>query len=87
MIPKLCRYKKGIRIGDEEHNAYADNVLLYISNPKITLPNLMTFLKNHGEILHLKIKVGKIRDFEHKMLVNKKNRSENKNFHLHEKQN
>lgn len=45
------------RSGDEEHKiaAYADDVLYYISNPRITLPNLMKELIEYGNLSILKI--------------------------------
>lgn len=45
---------RGVKIGDEEHKivAYA---LFYISNPRITKPNLMKILKYYGELSHLKV--------------------------------
>lgn len=51
----------GVKIGDEEHKvaAYADDILFYISNPRITLPNLMKLLKHYGEISNLKMNLSK----------------------------
>lgn len=50
-----------IRMGEEEHKlaAYADDVLFYISNPRITIPNLLGTLKKYGEISNLKINLSK----------------------------
>lgn len=47
----------GLKIGEEEHKiaAYADDVLCYITNPRITLPNLVKELKKYGELSNLKI--------------------------------
>lgn len=39
--------------------AYADDVLFYISNPRITIPNLLRILKQYREISNLKINLGK----------------------------
>lgn len=52
---------KGIEKGEEEHKlaAYADDVLFYISNPRITIPNLLRILKQYGEISNFKINLGK----------------------------
>ena len=38
----------GVRVGEEEHKlaAFADDILFFISSPRITLPNLMTNLKH-----------------------------------------
>lgn len=40
----------GARIRDEEHKvaAYANDILFYISKPRLTLPNLMKELKKSG---------------------------------------
>lgn len=51
----------GINIGKDEHKlaAFADNVLFYISNPRITLPNLLRTLKQYGELSNFKINLNK----------------------------
>lgn len=38
----------GIKIGHEEHKiaTYADDILFYVSRPRITLPNIMNLQKN-----------------------------------------
>lgn len=48
---------RGLRIGVEEHKiaAYANDVLCYVTNPRITLPNLVKELKKYGEPSNLKI--------------------------------
>lgn len=52
---------EGIGIGDEEHKlaAFANDLLFYISNPKIKLPNLLKTLKQYGEISNFKINLNK----------------------------
>lgn len=52
---------RGITIGEEEHKlaAYADNILFFISNPRITLLNLMKALKTYGELSNFKMNPSK----------------------------
>lgn len=51
----------GIRIGTEEHKlaAYADDVLFYITNPRISIPNLLQILKRYGDISNFKVNLSK----------------------------
>lgn len=50
-----------IRTGDDEHKivTYADDVLSYISNPTITLPNLLKLFKYYRELSNLKMNASK----------------------------
>lgn len=52
---------RGIKIGEEKHKlvAYADDILFFITNPRITLPNLMKCLKIYGEISNFKMNPSK----------------------------
>ena len=47
----------GIKVGQVEHkvSAFADDILLYISNPRITLPNIIKIMKQYGELSNLKM--------------------------------
>lgn len=47
----------GIKTGEEEHKlaAFADDVLFYISNPRIIMPNLLKTLKQYGDLSNFKI--------------------------------
>lgn len=51
----------GIIIGDSEHKAclYADDVLLTLSNPKVSLPNLLSLLKEFGTYSGYKLNLQK----------------------------
>lgn len=51
----------GIRIGTEEHKlaAFVDDVLFYITNPRIMIPNLLQILKRYGDISNFKINLSK----------------------------
>lgn len=46
------------KLGRKEHKvaACANDVLFYISKPRLTLPNLMKELKKYGELSNFKIK-------------------------------
>ena len=48
---------EGARIGEEEHkiSAYADDILMYITNPRVTLPNVAKEIKKYGELSNFKI--------------------------------
>lgn len=50
-----------ITLVKEEHKfaAFADDILFYITNPQITLPNLLNVLKQYGEISNFKINLAK----------------------------
>lgn len=71
---------KGIRIGDEEHKleVYADNILVYITSPRITLPNLMKILKAYGEVSNFKLNPSKSEILN----INMKSRYTKTSFHL-----
>lgn len=47
----------GARVGEEEHKiaAYADDILMYVTNPRVTLPNIIKEMKKYGELLNFKI--------------------------------
>lgn len=51
----------GCTVGGEEHKvaAYADDVLLYTTNPRISIPNILAIVKRFGEISNYKINLGK----------------------------
>uniref|UniRef100_A0A803KCV2 Reverse transcriptase domain-containing protein n=1 Tax=Xenopus tropicalis TaxID=8364 RepID=A0A803KCV2_XENTR len=51
----------GIKIGNREHKiaAYADDLLFFLRNPRITLPNLLNELKNFALISNFKINLTK----------------------------
>lgn len=51
----------GFRVGNKEHKiaAFADNVLLFITNPRITMPNLLSVLRQYGEVSNFKINFAK----------------------------
>lgn len=51
----------GIRIGEEEHKlaAFADDVLFYITKPRITNPNLLEVMRKYGDISNFKINLNK----------------------------
>lgn len=48
---------QGIKIGDTEYkmSEYADDLLLYITNPLVTLPNLIQEFKRFGEVSNFKV--------------------------------
>lgn len=52
---------RGIKVGEEDHKlaAYADDILFFITSPRITLLNLMKSLKEYGEILNFKMNPAK----------------------------
>lgn len=52
---------KGIKAGDKEYKiaAYADDLLIYITNPIITIPNLMKAFRRFGELSHFKVNYDK----------------------------
>lgn len=52
---------RGIQIENEVHEvaAYADDILFYIINPGITLPNLLKILKAYGDVANFKINPSK----------------------------
>lgn len=51
----------GLQVGNIncKNSAYADDLLFSLTNPKISLPNLMREFKTYGEISHLKINFSK----------------------------
>lgn len=51
----------GVKIGYAEHKAVAiaDDILFFITNPRITIPNILKNLKNFGEVSNFKINPGK----------------------------
>lgn len=64
--PFLCTIRKnsditGLRVGDShcKISAYADDLLFSLTNPRISLPNLMREFKFYGAISHLKINFSK----------------------------
>lgn len=52
---------KGLKVGNMEHklSAYADDILFHLSDPLISLPNLMQELKIFGSISNFKINLSK----------------------------
>lgn len=56
-----CVEVEGIRRGDIEHKVslYADDMLLFISNPSNSLPKLLGVLKEFGTISGYKVNFGK----------------------------
>lgn len=52
---------RGVRIGDGEYKvaAYADDVLVYMSNPKITIPNVLKVVGRYGKLTNFKINMSK----------------------------
>lgn len=59
---------KGVMIEEEEHKAaaYADDMLFYTTNPRITLPNLIKELEIR-RIIKFKDKSYKISDIKNKL--------------------
>lgn len=51
----------GFKVGDEEHKlaAFADDVLFFIPNHRITMSNLLRVLKQYGEESNFKINFAK----------------------------
>lgn len=52
---------RGIQIDKEEHKlaAYTDDILFYITSPRITLPNLLKTLKTYGDVANFKMNPSK----------------------------
>lgn len=50
-----------MNIGAEEHKpaAFADDVMFFITNPRITLPNVLRILRRYGETSNFKINLKK----------------------------
>lgn len=53
----------GVTVGDSEHKyaAYADGILLYVQQPMISLPNLMSAFSDFGAISNFKINMIKLK--------------------------
>ena len=47
----------GVRVGKDEHKvaAYADDILLYLTKPRVALPNVIKEIKRYGELSNFKI--------------------------------
>lgn len=47
----------GARVGEKEHKvtAYADDILMYVTNPRVTSPNIIKEVKEYGELSNFKI--------------------------------
>lgn len=52
---------RGCIVGEDVHKlaAYADDVLLYIMNPRISIPNILAIVKKYGELSNYKVNLGK----------------------------
>lgn len=52
---------RGVKVGEREFKvaAYADNLLLYMSNPRITIPVILDELTRYGKLTNFKINVSK----------------------------
>ena len=66
MEPLLAKIRysqkiKGIKIGEEEHKlaAFADDVLFYLTEPKTSIPNLLSLCYEYGEISNFKLNITK----------------------------
>lgn len=48
---------EGAKLGGKEHKiaAYADDILMYVSNPRVSLPNILKEIKKYGELSNFKI--------------------------------
>lgn len=48
---------RGVEVAGQEHkvSAFANNMMLYVSNPGLTLPNILAEFEKYGEISNLKI--------------------------------
>lgn len=51
----------GIKIGEDEYKiaAFADDVLLYVTRPRITLPNILATLRNYGQLSNFRVNATK----------------------------
>lgn len=64
--PLLARIRRspdisGVKIGEEEFKlaAFADDVLVYVTRPRITLPNLLEMVGNYGRLSNFRVNATK----------------------------
>lgn len=52
---------RGVRVGEREYRvaAYADDLLFYMSNPRITIPSILRELSRYGKLSNFKINMSK----------------------------